>query len=71
MAFFFFNGGPVYHVSLAVIYTAMRRTGGSLYWPEADFKQSPMERETGRERKRESKKKDGIKEKRGKNNCTK
>lgn len=46
----------MYHVSLAVIYTAMRRTGGSLYWPEADFKQSPMER--GRERLRAKSKKE-------------
>lgn len=48
--FFFFNGWLVYCVSLAVIYTAMERMGESLYWPEADFKQSSAERERERER---------------------
>lgn len=58
MFFCFFNGGPVYRVSLAVIYTATRGAGGFLYWPRADFKQSPMEREReprakeGKERKK-------------------
>lgn len=57
----------MYRVSLAVIYTAMGRTGGSLYWPKADFKQSPMERERAerrterkKEREREKKKEKTI-----------
>lgn len=55
----------MYRVSLAVIYTTTGRTGGSLYWSKADFKQSPMERKRERER-AESKKKDGINERKKK-----
>jgi len=55
--FFFLNGGSVYHVSLAVIYIAMGRAGESLYWPKADFKQSPEEKETRAKERRSERKK--------------
>lgn len=62
----------MYHVSLAVIYTARGRMGESLYWPKADFKQSLMEREP-RAKERENKlkkRKTERKKTKGKNNCT-
>lgn len=42
----------MYHVSQAVIYTAMRETGESFYWTKADIKRrKERENEKRRERK--------------------
>ena len=47
----------MYHVSLAVIYTATGRMGESLYWPETDFKQKPSGEREPRAQKRRKKSK--------------